>query len=51
MQPVFGMGFAVKVANHDAVWMLLSLEAHSTFMDERNGQLFIEKSLMADHLY
>ena len=37
MQPVIGLGFdpsAMKDADHDAVWMLSSLEAHSTFTNE-----------------
>ena len=54
MQHVFAWGFdpsAMKDADHDAVSMLSSLEAHSKFTNESDGQLFIEMSLMADHTY
>ena len=37
--------------DHGAVSMRSSLEARSTFTNERNGQLFIEMSLMPDYLY
>ena len=37
----------MKNVDHDAVSMRSSLEAHSTFTNERNGQLFFEVSLMA----
>ena len=51
VQPVFGMGFhssPMEDAHHDAVLMLSSMEAHNTLTNERNGQLLIEMSLMAD---
>ena len=41
----------MKDADHDVVWVLVSLEARSASIEERNGQLFVEMSLMADHLY
>ena len=40
VQPIFGLGFAMKDASHDAMWTLSSLEAHRTFTNEINGQLF-----------
>ena len=36
--------------DHDADWLLSSLKTHSTFTNERNGQMFIEMSFMADHM-
>ena len=51
VQPVLGLIFdpsAMKNVDHDAVSMLSSFEAHSTFTDERSGQWFIEMSLMPD---
>ena len=47
MQPVFGLIFdpsAMQNVDHDAVAMPSSLNAQSTFPNERSGQLFIEMS-------
>ena len=38
----------MKNVDHDAVSMLSSFEAHSTFTDEMSGQWFNEMSLMPD---
>ena len=54
VQPVIGLGFdpsAVKDADHDAVWMLSSLEAHSTFKNESKLAVVFELSSMADNMY
>ena len=54
MQLVFELVFdpsAMENVDHDAVLLLSSPEAHSTFTYERNGQLFIEMSLMSDHMF
>ena len=54
MQLVFELVFdptAMKIVDHDAVSLLSSLEAHSTFTYERNVQLFIEMSLMPDRMF
>ena len=52
--PVFELVFdpsSMENVDHDAVLLLSSPEAHSTFTYERNGQLFIEMSLMSDHMF
>ena len=41
-----GVDPAMKDVDHDALWRLLSLEAHSTFANGRSGWLFIEMSLV-----
>ena len=49
VQPVIGLGFdtsAMKNVDHEGVWMLSSLEAHSTFTNWSKWRLFIEMSLL-----